>query len=250
MCSRCVRMVALERFSSFAASLLDTPLAMSWRISFSRSDSGLSRGSIALESDGGVAGLGSGAGLGLGHAEVAQAAGGEVRLDHRAAGAHVLDGLDDLVHRRALEQVARGPGLHRLEHFVLLVEDGEDEDLHLGPARLHLARDVDAAHARQPEVQQQHVGVGARHLLERGLAGQRRADDLDVRVALEQASWFLRILVWSSTTKTRMGAEGVRRGASLMVPGQGREKETRVPLPGAESTIEGCRRASWRARAC
>ena len=45
----------------------------------------------------------------------------------------------DLLRWLGLEEVAGGARLHGLQHFVLLVEDGEDEDLHLGPPRLDRA---------------------------------------------------------------------------------------------------------------
>lgn len=51
-------MVAFERFSIVAASLFETPLAMSWRISVSRADSFLPSGSAGRGGALGAAGAG------------------------------------------------------------------------------------------------------------------------------------------------------------------------------------------------
>src|SRR5712664_678636 len=72
--------------------------------------------------------LGRGARL-LRDAEVPQQPARQVRLDHAAPRLHLADGVDHLLPGRALEQVSRGARLDRLDHLLLLVEDGEDEHL-------------------------------------------------------------------------------------------------------------------------
>ena len=57
------------------------------------------------------------------------AAGARAAAGSRCRPRDLADGLDDALGRRALEQIAAGAGPHRLEHALLLLEDGEDEDL-------------------------------------------------------------------------------------------------------------------------
>src|SRR5438309_2379248 len=112
-------------------------------------------------------------------AEVPEQPPREIRLDDASAGVHFADGVDHLLAGRPLEEISRRAGLHGLDDFLLLVENGEDEHLDRRPAPLHLARDVDAAHARQPEVLEHHVGPLLLEQRQGGLAGERRADYLD-----------------------------------------------------------------------
>ena len=163
-------------------------------------------------------------------AEVPEQAAREVRLDDAAACVHLADRLDHLVARRALEQVPGRARLHGIEHLLFLVEDGEDQHLDFRPPALHLARHVDAAHARQPEVLQQHVGLLSGQRRQRRFTGKRGADDLDPGRLLENLELVLehRWLIFHHHHLDR-GRGSVHRSCSSAA---WTVNSTRVPCPG------------------
>src|ERR1700682_1759684 len=111
MCSRCVRTVARERVSTCAASLFDNPLAMSRRISISRSVSGRVGGSSRVPG-GGRRFVGGGGRAFFGNMEVPEQPPREAGLDDAAARLHLADGFDHLLRRRAFQEI---PARARLE---------------------------------------------------------------------------------------------------------------------------------------
>src|SRR3954454_17885852 len=110
---------------------------------------------------------------------------GHRRADQRLALHHGADRVGDLLDGDLLQQVAGGAGLDRLVEIVLLVGDGQHEDLHRRHRLGQPAGGLDAADARHAHIHEQHVrrvqlGLGDGVLAVLGLA-----DDLDALLELE-----------------------------------------------------------------
>ena len=107
------------------------------------------------------------------------------RGEEEVAGGDGVDGGDQLLRPRALEQEPRRAGGERGEDVVVLLERREDHDADVVGEREQPLRGGDAVEARHPHVHQHHVRQQPVRRLERGGAVRRLADDLDALVARE-----------------------------------------------------------------
>ena len=106
---------------------------------------------------------------------------GDLGPEDRLAGGGRPDGADDLVLVGPLEQVAAGPGAHRGEDGVVVLEHREDDD---GRRRRRPRRDaagrLDAVEVGHPQVHEDHVGAQRCGQLHGARPGLGLADHLDV----------------------------------------------------------------------
>src|SRR3981081_2888903 len=130
MCSRCVRTVARESPSTPAASLFERPFAINRRISISRSVNGRIGGSSRYAGGGRVSVSATGKRRSSLRARLGWMWGPPAFPS--AAGSRALP------RRAALEETPGAARLHGVDHLLLFVEDGEDEDLDRRPLPLHL----------------------------------------------------------------------------------------------------------------
>jgi hypothetical protein len=142
-------------------------------------------------------------------------------------------GADERLARRILEEVARRAGRDRGPDVAVGVEGGEDED----PGRVadlgqlvDRARTVDLGH---PEVHEDDVGpepLGRNHRL---AAVGRLADDLELRIAVEDAAEAVaddRVIVDDEQADRWHG-----RHQGAWTPIAGTRADTAVPPPGSDS---------------
>ena len=170
-------------------------------------------------------------------------AAGDRGRQQRVAGGDRVDRRDQLLRPRALQQEARGAGAERAEDVVVLLEGGEDHDLHLGEGGRELAGGGDAVEVGHAHVHQHHVGPQQPGPVGGLAAVVRLADELDRVVAREhaaQAGAHEVVVVDDQDPDARL-----RQAVSS---GMGRRARTskrpsRAPPP-------GCRPAARRARAC
>ncbi len=81
-----------------------------------------------------------------------------------AAEGEITDGLDDLVRRRLLKQITGCAGADGIEYVVIIVEDGEHEDLDARVMGLHRADAFDARDIGQADIHQDDIRQGAANL--------------------------------------------------------------------------------------
>jgi hypothetical protein len=98
---------------------------------------------------------------------------------------HRPDRVGDLVQRDVLEQVAARAGPDRLEEILLLVADREDDDLGARGGLLDRPAGLDPVAAGHADVHQDDVGQRLGGLLDRLRAVARLADQIDIRLALQ-----------------------------------------------------------------
>src|SRR3954451_17584760 len=110
---------------------------------------------------------------------------GHRRADQRLALHHGADRVGDLLDGDLLQQVAGGAGLDRLVEIVLLVGDGQHEDLHRRHRLGQPPGGLDAADPGHADVHQQDVGSELLGLGDGVLAVLRLADDVDAVLELQ-----------------------------------------------------------------
>src|SRR6185503_7970484 len=125
---------------------------------------------------------------GGGLAQLLLGARGERGLDQGVAGCERAHRGDQPVERHVLEQEAAGAGAHDLDRGGVVVERGQDQGRGQLAAPRELLDDEQAVAVGHPHVEQQHVGVGVGHDLQRGLAARRLADQLEILDQTEQGA--------------------------------------------------------------
>jgi hypothetical protein len=102
---------------------------------------------------------------------------------------------EQLLALEGLDEVVVGPGVEALDARLERVARGEHEDRHV-IGRPQPPRDLDAVELRQPEVEDDEVGVEGRRLVQRGLAvaGDAHLVTLQAQGALEHLGDLLVVL--------------------------------------------------------
>lgn len=90
----------------------------------------------------------------------------DARIDHGAALRDRADGLAELRHGDALQEIAAGTVLERVEDVLVIVERRQDDDAHLRPALLDGARCLDAVELRHAHIHEHDVGQALPVLLD------------------------------------------------------------------------------------
>ena len=90
--------------------------------------------------------------------EKLQYLGGNVRVDHGPAAVDHLDGVFQLVHGYALEQVAAGAVFQGIEHILVVVKGGQNHNFDLRVRLFDELGTLDAVHFGHPNVHQNHIG--------------------------------------------------------------------------------------------
>jgi len=106
-------------------------------------------------------------------------------LQHNSSLGDGQHGVDEFVVMNILEQVSGGPGSDRLEHVLVVVVDGEDEDVDIRPPRLDLPGGLNTAQTRQAKVHQDHVWPELASEAYRISAIGGLAHDLDLSTVLQ-----------------------------------------------------------------
>ena len=110
---------------------------------------------------------------------------GELRRDlvrnALLAGVHLPHRLDQLLRRHVLQQVAARAGRERALDLDVALERRQHHDARVGELGADRDQRVDAAHVRQPQVHQRHVGPMLAEQLDGLAAGRRLRDHRHVR---------------------------------------------------------------------
>jgi len=109
-------------------------------------------------------------------------------VEDRLAVGDGTDGVHDALGSRVLQQVTAGPGRENAEKLFVLVEARENEDVGLLALLLDLPTDLDAALARHPEVEYEHVRLLGHGAFNRGVAVSSLAYDFDIAFGLNHAA--------------------------------------------------------------
>src|SRR5665647_2265024 len=126
----------------------------------------------------------------VGHAMLARTRGHqqpsrETRLKHARATGHGPNSLDQFLAGGSLAQVTRCPGLQGAADVLVLVVRAHHQDPNVRMIPGEPAGDLDAVHARKPDVHQQHVRAKLVDQREGDLAGAGVTNDLQVGVHVE-----------------------------------------------------------------
>src|SRR5262249_49882336 len=122
----------------------------------------------------------------LGHdRELGDQLGRHRRADERLPVVHRAYDVGDLIDRDVLQQVSGRAGLDRLEEVLLLVADGQHDDLDARHLVLDGGARLDATAAWHPDVHEHDVRYQVAHLLHGLLAVAALADDLDAVLVVE-----------------------------------------------------------------
>jgi hypothetical protein len=68
---------------------------------------------------------------------------------------------EEVRERQRLRQILDRAESERCDAVALLCAGGEDDDRHVGPARLQLSQDVEAVDVREAQIQDDEVELGA-----------------------------------------------------------------------------------------
>src|SRR5215475_10638143 len=91
-------------------------------------------------------------------AEKADYPAGDLRRNGSATGHCFANILEQFRWRRALQEIAARARTQRVKDAIIIVIDGEHDDLHLGKTLFNYANSFDATHAWQPYVAEENVG--------------------------------------------------------------------------------------------
>ena len=128
---------------------------------------------------------------------------GQPGREHGVAQRHPSYGVEQLVARRRLHQVAGRAGLDRLEHVVLLAARGQDQHPDGRVLLDHLGGHRDPVGLGDLQVEHEHVGPRGREPGDRlGPVGRRR-DHVACPASVRSRATPSRHIGWSSTTITR-----------------------------------------------
>jgi hypothetical protein len=163
----------------------------------------------------------------------------ERRREIGLARPHDRERFEQLLRRRALEHVARGPRLEDLVHEVGVFVHREHEHAGARQALADAARDLEPVQVRHRDVHHDHVRARALDLDHGLVAVAGLAHHLHARVALQQRAQAVaedRVVVGEEDPERRHRVRGTRRVATVPPPGAG-----------ARRTSPSCRAATARA---
>src|SRR5258706_3272987 len=112
--------------------------------------------------------------------EVGHDLGGELARHRQVPVTGTADGAEQRLGGEVLRQVAGGAEADRLDEIAMLGRHRQHDDLRVGQPWRELLEELQPAHPRQVDVEQDHVGPELDGRLDRSLRRRGLADDLDV----------------------------------------------------------------------